>query len=179
MSTEPAELVVLRALFESFPTAILLANDAAFYVGANRAACALLGRSHDQVVGMHLSDVVAPGRRREVDVQWQAFLRDGVQSGVFLLELSEGTRSVQFQAQANFVPGVHCSFLTPVAAPAERGLEDEPLLTLCAWTKMVKVGDRWVALEQFLQSRLGQRVTHGICPTAFDKLVEEADEPAP
>ena len=42
---------------------------------------------------MHLSDVGAPVRRREVDVQWQAFLRDGVQRGVFLPRSSSSCKT--------------------------------------------------------------------------------------
>jgi len=177
VTNEPADLVYLRALFDSLPTAVLLANDAAIYVDANRAACELLGRARAEVIGMHLSDVVAPGRHREVDLQWQAFLRDGAQSGVFQLDLPNGRRAVHFHAQANFVPGLHCSFLTPqpMADAALAGANAPPLLTVCAWTKQVLHEGRWVPLEQFLHDQLGRQVTHGMSPAVFDRMLGEID----
>ncbi|MGK2926468.1 MAG: PAS domain-containing protein [Lysobacterales bacterium] len=52
----------LEKLFEQLPWGVLVADDAAFYLAANRVACTLLGRSRSEVVGKHLSDVIAPGR---------------------------------------------------------------------------------------------------------------------
>jgi PAS domain-containing protein len=174
--TEAAsDLVYLRALFDRLPTAVLIANDAAIYVGANLPACQLLERPREQVVGLHLSDIVAPGRRREVDVQWQAFLRDGIQSGVIDLDLPSGRRAVHFHAQAHFVPGLHCSFLTPQPMALAEANTKSPLLTVCAWSKQVLHDGRWMPLEQFLHERLGSQVTHGMSPAVFERLTGEID----
>lgn len=175
VTNAPTDLVHLRALFDCLPTAVLLANDAAVYVDANRTACQLLERTREQVLGLHLSEIVAPGRRREVDLQWQAFLRDGVQSGVFHLDLPSGRRVVHFHAQANFVKGLHCSFLTPQPMPREGTGEPAQFVTVCAWTKQILEQGRWVPLEQFLQDRLGRPVTHGMCPAVFDRMVGEIE----
>ncbi|MDQ1474590.1 MAG: hypothetical protein QOJ99_6070 [Bryobacterales bacterium] len=40
------------------------------------------------------------------------------------------------------------------------------LLTMCAWTKRIKVADRWLSVEEYLLQVHGLRVTHGICPDA-------------
>lgn len=164
----------LEELFEQLPWGVMVADDAAFYLAANRVACTLLGRSRSEVVGKHLSDMIAPGRRAEVDVQWRAFLRDGTQSGVFAVALPDGTqRTFHFHAQANFVPGLHCSFLTPVPeaqAPSAPGAPRPELLTLCAWTKRVLQGGRWITLEEYLQDVHHLTVTHGISPEAFSTL---------
>lgn len=71
----------LKKLFELSPTGVMVADDHARYVDVNQAACELLGRARDAIVGAHLSTIVAPGRQAEVDLQWQAFLRDGSQQG--------------------------------------------------------------------------------------------------
>lgn len=44
------------------------------------------------------------------------------------------------------------------------------LLTICAWTKKVKVNDRWLTLEEYLSNHLGLRLTHGISEDAAKKL---------
>jgi PAS domain S-box-containing protein len=164
----------LAELFEHLPWGVLVADDDAFYVAANRAACTLLGRSHSEVVGKHLSDIIAPGRQVEVDVQWRAFLRDGTQSGVFAVVVPDGTqRTFHFHAQASFVPGLHCSFLTPLPeprAPSAPGAPGPELLTMCAWTKRVLHGGRWITIEEYLQDAHHLTVSHGISPEAFSVL---------
>ena len=161
----------LQALFDRFETGILVADDTAHYVDANTAACALMGRDRDAVVGHHLSEFVLGARRTEVNVQWAAFIRDGNQAGVFPMLLPDGsTRPLQFHARANFVPGMHCSFLLPVREAAESASDDRELLTVCAWTKRVKHEGRWLTLEEYLQDVQGVRVTHGISPEASQRM---------
>jgi hypothetical protein len=49
-----------------------------------------------------------------VALQWKAFIRDGSQSGVFRMKMPDGSlREFTFHAHVNFVPGLHCSFITP------------------------------------------------------------------
>lgn len=48
-----------------------------------------------------------------------------------------------------------------------------PLVTVCAWTKRVKVGDGWVSFDRFLTDHLGLRVTHGICEEAAWQMLAE------
>jgi hypothetical protein len=42
--------------------------------------------------------------------------------------------------------------------------------TVCAWTKRIRVEDKWVSFEEFLRSRLGIEVTHGISEEAAEEL---------
>lgn len=158
----------LAVLFDYFPTGVLIADDRAYYVEANRAACALLNRSRDQLVGQHLSTVVAPGRQPEVDVQWRAFIRDGAQQGVFEVALPDGnSRLVQFDARANFVPGLHCSFLTLADSDSAAASKQEDALTLCSWSKRILYRGTWVTIEEYLLLAHGEFVTHGMSPDAF------------
>jgi hypothetical protein len=40
------------------------------------------------------------------------------------------------------------------------------LQVVCAWTKQIKVGERWMAPEEFLVSQLHLKLTHGMSPEA-------------
>jgi PAS domain-containing protein len=162
----------LRNLFDRIETGILIADDSAFYVDVNRAACELFGRSRSEIVGHHLSEFIEDARSTDVDIQWSAFLRDGSQSGAFTILLPDrSTRPIYFHAQAHFMPGLHCSFIT-LSAPS--GMEDnkqpEEVITMCAWTKRVRRQGRWIPLEEYLYREHGLTVTHGICPEAMQAL---------
>ncbi len=167
MANEP-DRTYLGVLFDRFPTGILIADDRAYYVDANQEACALLNRSRDQIVGHHLSTVVAPGRQAEVDVQWRAFVRDGLQQGMFEIALPDGkSRVLQFNARANFAPGLHCSFLTLAnREPAAANAHQEEL-TLCSWSKRVFYRGEWLTIEEYLLLAHGLFVRHGMSPGAF------------
>lgn len=161
----------LTVLFDHFPTGVMVADDRAYYVDANQAACVLLGRTREQIVGQHLSAIVAPGRQAEVDVQWQSFIRDGSQQGIFEVVHGDGsTRQVQFNAKANFVPGLHCSFLSE--SPQRETGETGDLLTVCAWSKRVRYQGEWVGLEEYLLLAHGLFVSHDISPEAFAQAVK-------
>jgi hypothetical protein len=41
---------------------------------------------------------------------------------------------------------------------------------VCAWTKRIRVADGWLSFEEFLRSRLGIEVTHGISEEAAQEL---------
>ncbi|HVW84195.1 MAG TPA: PAS domain-containing protein [Bryobacteraceae bacterium] len=156
----------LRELFEGLDTGVLIADDQARYVDVNRAACDLFGRTRSELVGHHLSEFIEGARAADVNTQWAAFIRDGMQSGIFNIQLPDrSSRMFEFQAKANFVPGLHCSFLTPLPEPTEGSTG--PHLTICAWTKRVRVDGKWIAIEEYLQERHGLSVSHGICPDAF------------
>ena len=163
----------LSILYDHYPTGVMIADDRAYYVDANRAACELLGRRRDELIGHHLSEIVAPSRRIEVDLQWQSFLRDGEQQGLFEVTLSDGTtRQLQFIARANFAPGLHCSFLSPAPSRATAAGNADEALVVCAWTKRVRYRGEWMALEEYLLIAHGQFVTHGMSPEAFRTMSE-------
>ncbi|MEO6054099.1 MAG: response regulator [Chthoniobacterales bacterium] len=57
---------------------------------------------------------------------------------------------------------------------------ESTLLTICAWTKQVKVGpDEWVPIDEFLHEQMGLRLTHGISPAAAKLLETAANQPPP
>jgi len=45
------------------------------------------------------------------------------------------------------------------------------LLTICAWTKRVRCGDRWMSVDEFLVNELGLCLTHGMSTEAEEEFI--------
>ncbi len=54
--------------------------------------------------------------------------------------------------------------------------ELDTLVTVCAWTRRVKLNDSWVTFEEYLQARFNLQFTHGISEEAAEKLRQEMIE---
>ncbi|MDQ5826880.1 MAG: PAS domain S-box protein [Chloroflexota bacterium] len=114
-----------RAVFENTLDAILIADDAGEYVGANDAACELFGVTLDELLGAKVEDFVRPGEEHQTRLAWQSFLEQGEQEGEFPLYRPDGeTRELEFKAKAGFLPGRHLSVLRDVT---ERKRAEEAL----------------------------------------------------
>ncbi len=50
------------------------------------------------------------------------------------------------------------------------------LQTVCAWTKQIKVGEKWMTPEEFLRSQLHLDLTHGISPQAFREMAQDTEK---
>lgn len=53
------------------------------------------------------------------------------------------------------------------------------LLTICAWTKRIRAGERWQTIEDFLTTRLHFKVTHGISDEARAEFVSHMEKGMP
>jgi K+-sensing histidine kinase KdpD len=54
------------------------------------------------------------------------------------------------------------------------------LQVVCAWTKRINIEGRWVALDEFLTSKLNTQITYGVSPEAMQEVlhtVETAEAP--
>ena len=60
--------------------------------------------------------------------------------------------------------------LSQVFQGAERSADLEKLVTVCAWSRKIKVDGKWVTFEEYLVDNLGVRITHGIDPEAARML---------
>jgi PAS domain S-box-containing protein len=49
----------------------------------------------------------------------------------------------------------------------------EGLVTICAWTKQVRVGNEWKSMEEFLTERLHLKLSHGISDDALGHIQDE------
>jgi hypothetical protein len=55
------------------------------------------------------------------------------------------------------------------------------LQVVCAWTKRINLEGRWVALDEFLTSKLNTPITYGVSPEAMQEVlhtVEKSEVPA-
>jgi PAS domain S-box-containing protein len=100
----------LQALFDQALDGILLADNDARYVGANPAACELLGRSLDEVTHMSMLDLVPDADRELARRHWHSFLEAGESKGEFTILQRDGTTiDVEYRAVANITAGLHLS----------------------------------------------------------------------
>lgn len=53
--------------------------------------------------------------------------------------------------------------------------EIESLLTVCAWTKQVKVGDQWISFDKYLTKYLGFKITHGVTEEEANRLIQKLE----
>lgn len=104
----------LQALFDHALDAILIADDEGYYVDVNPAACALLSRSRQELLGTRIADYAESGG--DFAAIWQQFLERGQMSGEIRLYCADGTvRDTEFAAVAHFVPHRHLSILRDVS----------------------------------------------------------------
>lgn len=51
---------------------------------------------------------------------------------------------------------------------------EHAMLKICAWTKQVNVGGKWITIEEYLSEHLGLVLTHGVCDSAKVNLIKQA-----
>lgn len=98
-----------RSLFDNALDAILIADDEACYVEINPAACQLLGYTREEFLSRCVHDLRPTAIDQELSKKlWLAFLEEGRQIGVVQLKHKAGPIiEVEYQAVANFLPGLH------------------------------------------------------------------------
>ncbi len=48
----------------------------------------------------------------------------------------------------------------------------ESYIIICAWCRKVKVDERWITIEAYLQEKNNLQTTHGLCPTCAEEQLE-------
>jgi PAS domain S-box-containing protein len=98
------------------PVAILLANDRARFVEANAAATTLTGYSRRELLEMAVWDLTPDANQVDGKRAWDAFLRDGEQSGTYPLRRKDGKLlHPTYFATAHVLPSLHLSALATAA----------------------------------------------------------------
>ncbi|MCL5006484.1 MAG: sigma 54-interacting transcriptional regulator [Acidobacteria bacterium] len=115
-----------QAVFQEALDAILISDDNRVCVEANPAACSLLGRSRDELLGQQLDDFVEAGQKPELELVWERLLEQGQQRGTLrLVHPDEKSREVAYTAKAAMLPGRHLWILHDIT---ERKRADQALL---------------------------------------------------
>ncbi len=50
------------------------------------------------------------------------------------------------------------------------------LQVVCAWTKRINIEGRWIALDEFLTSKLNTQITYGVSPEAMDEVLHTVEQ---
>ena len=53
------------------------------------------------------------------------------------------------------------------------------LQVVCAWTKRVNVGGKWIGLDEFLTNKLDAKVSYGVSPEAMQEVLNLEKAPVP
>ena len=106
------EAETILARLADAPVAILIANDRARYVEVNAAAITLTGYTRSELLRMSVWNLTPEQNRTGGMILWEAFLRQGEQSGTYHLRRKDGTLvATTYFATAHVLPSLHLSAL--------------------------------------------------------------------
>ncbi|MBD2105624.1 GGDEF domain-containing protein [Nodosilinea sp. FACHB-13] len=110
----PLDAALPWSIFEAALDAMLIVNDAGYYVAANPAACALLELPQADLIGRRVADFLSLDT--DFETVWQDFLAAGQMRGEQQLQLDNGTvKTVEFAATAHVQPNRHLSILRNIS----------------------------------------------------------------
>ncbi len=98
-----------RWLFENAPEAILVFDNSLRYLDANPAACRLLHRRKEEIIGHRIGDFSQDGARLAKALE-EACGRTSVEESHILLLPDGSSRTVEIVTRPNMLPGIHLSF---------------------------------------------------------------------
>ncbi len=102
----------LQRYLDDLAVPVLVSDDRSRYVAVNDAAMELTGYSRSELLRNAVPDLTFEGELSTTEGLWNAFVRDGMQMGAYVLRRRDGSAlPVEYEAYANFVPGLHVSFL--------------------------------------------------------------------
>ncbi|MRG93446.1 sensor histidine kinase [Polyangium spumosum] len=111
----PAAHDAFRRFFDASFDGILVASDDGRYLDANPAACTLLGRSREDLLGLTIQQITPSQALGSFEERWSQFLADGIQIGDFTFVRGDGsTIDVEYRARANVLPGCHVAWIHDV-----------------------------------------------------------------
>jgi integral membrane sensor domain MASE1 len=64
--------------------------------------------------------------------------------------------------------------ITRLQATADQVSRLEDIVTFCAWTGRIRMGDEWVSVERFLSERYNLNISHGISDEAMKRILKDA-----
>jgi PAS domain S-box-containing protein len=136
-----------RAVFDRALDPMVLVDDDRCFVDVNSAACALLGRSKEELVGTNTKDVIASNANDpEANDLWRRFNAGGEQRGEIQLRRADGSSvSVEYSATAHILPGQNLAIWRDVEA--RRQAENRLRLLARAGTILTGSADQNTTLQ--------------------------------
>ena len=96
------------ALFYRSVNPMLVCDDQRRYIAVNDAACNLLRRSREELLGTGIEAVTPPENLDAMEEAWNAFMTAGSLVGAYEVMTGDGRRvEVEYNATANVLPGRH------------------------------------------------------------------------
>jgi PAS domain S-box-containing protein len=105
---------LLGEAIENAPPAVFVADEHGKYVAVNQAACALLGYTREELLGLRVADVA---RDREAGDEWTELRQPGTRVGTSRLTRKDGT-TVEFSYVAGETSVAGMPFFVSVGATA-------------------------------------------------------------
>lgn len=102
-----------RLLFKNSGDAIIIADDDGNYLESNQAACEMLGYSHDQLLRMNVSDLMAR-EAPDAGSRYQDYIQKGFEAGEFSFVRPDGEFRIAQYTASRFAPGRHLSILRDI-----------------------------------------------------------------
>jgi PAS domain S-box-containing protein len=125
-----AERARFQAVFERASDAMIIAADDGTYLNVNSAACDLMGRPEEELLGKTAADFTYDDF--DFDAAWDSFREEAEDRGLFPVARPDGSvRVAEYAASANILPGLHLSVLRDITdrreSERERYFERERL----------------------------------------------------
>jgi PAS domain S-box-containing protein len=106
---------IYQSLFEHSLSGVLFANDEGRYMAVNPAACRLLGYSKEELLQLHVWDIMPNSNKEEGKLAWKHFITEDSLTGEYEVVSKDGThRITEFQAVFNVQKGLHMSIFYDV-----------------------------------------------------------------
>jgi PAS domain-containing protein len=93
---------------------ILVSNDDRCFVEANQAAADAFGIPREEIIGRRIEEFFAEIQGQTPPEAFDQFIAAGVHCGVCTLTIPGRERKFEYQARANFAPGLHLGILREV-----------------------------------------------------------------
>jgi PAS domain S-box-containing protein len=92
-----------RSLFEQAPEAVFIADMSGRYTDVNSAACRMLGYTREEILGMHVRDLIVPDEHERLEQTRRHQLEGGIEVGEWWLRRKDGS-SVPTEIRARIFP---------------------------------------------------------------------------
>lgn len=165
-----------RLLFENSADAILITDDDGHYLGANRAACEMLGYTHEQLLKMKVADL-AVTNSVDAGERFRTYSQRGHETDDFYFARPDGEHRIAQYTASRFAPGRHLSILRDITerkqAEESARKQSERLRLLWEAAAVLLTTDEPDAMLQGLFSKIA---AHFRLDSYFNFMVNDAGD---